>query len=82
MKNVEARYDLLDNIQVMDNFIVGNNTHNAKDYSLDLKADNMRLFISAEKGGGKMNDNVMAIVLPKAKVAARKWISIVYGREV
>ena len=81
-KNLEARYELSDDIQVMDKFIVRNETHNEKDYLLDLKLDNMRLFIATEQGGGKMSENVMVIVFPKAKVAAMKWISTMCGREI
>ena len=72
MKNVEARSKALDDIQVMDNFIVGNETHRIKDYLLYLKVDNMRIFIAVQQGGGKIIKSVMVMVLPKAKVAARK----------
>ena len=73
---------ILGDIQVMDNFIVGNETHSIKDYFLHLKVDNMRLFIAAYQGGGEMSDNFMAILLLKAKVAARKWMYTVCGWEV
>ena len=55
MKNVEARYELLDDIQKIDSFIVGNKTHNIKDYSLHMKVDKMRLFIASEQGGWKIS---------------------------
>ena len=36
MKNVEARYEVLENMNVMDNVMVGYETHNVKDYLLGL----------------------------------------------
>ena len=53
MKNVEARYEVLENMNVMENFTVGDKTHNVKDYLLNLIADDMRLFVAVEKGSGK-----------------------------
>ena len=50
MKNVEARYEELENIVMMDNLTVGNLTQNMKDYLLDLKVDDMRLFTAIEQG--------------------------------
>ena len=37
MKTVEKRYEALENINVMDNFTVGNVTQNVKEYLLGLK---------------------------------------------
>ena len=82
MKTVEKRYEALENINVMDNFTVGNVTQNVKEYLLGLKVDDMTLFIAAEQGGGKTIESVLVIVLPKAKVASRKWMHTEQGREV
>ena len=66
----------------MDDQVVGNEMHNVKDFSLHLKVDNIRSLVAEEQGRGKVSENVMGIVLSKAKEATRKWISIVFGREV
>ena len=82
MKNVEARYEELENIVMMDNLTVENLTQNVKCYLQDLKVDDMTLFIAVEQGGWKMSESVQVIVLKKAKVAARKWMHSEHGRDV
>ena len=67
---------------MLGNFSVGHATQNVKYYLINLKVDGMRLFIAVEKGGGKMSESVIAMVFTKAKVASRKCMSIVRGREV
>ena len=67
-----SRYEALENIDLMENFTVGNETQNVKDYLLDLKVDEMTLFIAIEQGGWKMSESMLVMVLSKAKVAARK----------
>jgi len=67
-----SRYEALENIDLMENFTVGNETQNVKDYLLDLKVDDMTLFIAIEQGGWKMSESMLVMVLSKAKVAARK----------
>ena len=53
-----------------------------KHYSLVLKEEHMRLFLVVEQSSGKMTDSLLVMVLPKAKLEARKWISAVLGKEV
>jgi len=67
-----SRYEALENIDLMENFTVGNETQNVKGYLLDLKVDEMTLFIAIEQGGWKMSESMLVMVLSKAKVAARK----------
>ena len=67
-----SRYEALENIDLMENFTVGNETQNVKDYLLDLKVDDMTLFIAIEQGGWKMSESMLVMVLSKAKVATRK----------
>ena len=45
MKNVEARYEVSENMNVMENFIAGDETHVVKDNLLNLIANDMRLFL-------------------------------------
>ena len=45
MKNVEARYEVLENMSVMENFIVGDEKHNVKYFLLTLIVDDKRLFV-------------------------------------
>ena len=71
MKNVEARYEVLENMNVLDNVMVGCETHNVKDYLLGLEVEDTRLFTAVEQGSGKMRDSMLVMVVPKAKVAAR-----------
>ena len=42
----------------------------------------MRLLIAVAQGGSKICENMLVMVLPKDKVASRKWTSTVCGREV
>ena len=44
VKNVEARYEALENMRVMENFIIGEETCNVKDYLLALKVDGKQCF--------------------------------------
>ena len=69
-------------MNVMENFIVGDETHDVKDFLLTLIVDGMRLFVAVEQGRGKMIDSLLVIVAPKAKVVVKKWISTVCGKEV
>ena len=80
MKNIEARYELLEKLNVMENFIVDEELHNVKDYVLALIIDEMGLFVVLEQGSGKMRDSLLVIVLPKAKGLAKKWMFIVYRK--
>ena len=45
MKNFETTYEVLENMSVMENFIVGDEKHNMKYCLLTLIADEMRLFV-------------------------------------
>ena len=47
-KNTEDRCEVLEDIDVMDKFIVGDETQNVKDYLLALIAEDMRLFAAVE----------------------------------
>ena len=51
MKNVETRHEILEYVNVMDNFTVGNEIQNMKDYLLAFKVEDMRL--SIKQGSGK-----------------------------
>ena len=81
MKNVEDRYKVLENMNVMENFIVGGENHNVIDHLLNLIVDDKRLFVAVDQGSSKMRDRLLVIVAPKSKVMARKWMSPVCGRE-
>ena len=48
MNNVEARYENLENMNVMENFILGDEKHKVKYYLLTLIVDDMRLFVAVE----------------------------------
>ena len=82
MKNAEARHEALEDIHVMDNFMVGNETQNVNDYLLALVAEDMTLFAAVEQGSRKMSTSLIVIVVPKAKLAARKWMFTICGKEV
>ena len=81
MNNVEDAHEFLEDPNVMNDFREGEETQNLKDYLLALKACNGKLFIAIEKGSGKMSDSLLVIVAPKEKLAARKWIHAVCGKE-
>ena len=72
MKNIEVRYEALEDYHVLEIFTVGNVTQNLKDYLLDLKVDGMSLFIAVKKGGGKRSESVLVIMFPEAKVSIKK----------
>ena len=48
MNNVEARYEVLERMNVMENFIAGEEMHNVKDYLSTLIVDDMILFVEVE----------------------------------
>ena len=44
MKNVEARYEVLQKMHVMEIFLIGEETCNVKEYLLALRADEKKCF--------------------------------------
>ena len=52
---------------MIENFIVGEELHNVKDFLLTLIVDEMRLFVTLEEGSGKMRDSLLVMVLLKEK---------------
>ena len=46
MNNVKAKHEVLENMNVMENFIVGNENHNVKDLLLTLIVYYIRLFVA------------------------------------
>ena len=81
MKNVEERYDVSEDVHVMDDFAVGNEIQKVKDYLLSLTVEDMRLFVAVEQGSRKMSESVLVSVGPKAKAVARSWTSILHRKE-
>ena len=53
MKNVEARCEVLEDIHVMDNFMVRDEKQNLKDYLLALTAEDVIFFVAVEQGSRK-----------------------------
>ena len=53
VKNVEAKHEFLEDIHVIDDFMVGNEMQNVKYYLLASTVEDMRLFVAVEKGSGK-----------------------------
>ena len=49
VKNVEARYEVLEEINVMDNFIVGEEMQTMKDHLLSLIVEDKKLHVAIEK---------------------------------
>ena len=43
-----------------------------RDYLLEVKVDNVHLFAAVEQGGGKHSKDIIVIVVPRAKMLARK----------
>ena len=82
MKNVEARYEVIEKMNLIINFIVGEETYKVKDYILTLIVDEMILFLAVGQVSRKMSDSLLVIVSPKAKGVTRKWISTICGKEV
>ena len=82
MKNIAGRYEALFDINAMDRVQVGNKTCTVKDYLMELKSVDSKLFAAAEQGSGNMENNMLVIITPKLKVVARKWISTKHGIEL
>ena len=82
MKNAEARHEFLEDAHVVDNFIVGDNMQNLKDYLLALIVEDVKLFVAVEQGSGKMSDSLIVIVVPTEKLGTKKRMSTVCRKEV
>ena len=52
------------------------------DYLSTLIVDDMRLVVAVKQGTRKIRDELLLIVVPKAKVSASKLMSTVCGKEV
>ena len=55
---------------------------NVEDYLLGLAVNYRKLFTAVEKGSRKTSDSLLVMVVPKEKLAGRKWMSAVCGKEV
>ena len=54
MKNIAGRYEALFDINAMDRVQAGNKTCTAKDYLMELKSADSKLFVAVEQGSGNM----------------------------
>ena len=72
MKNTPGRCEALFDINATDKVIVGDKTRTMKDYPVELKTEDRKLFAVVEQGSGNMKKNFLVIATPKLKVASRK----------
>ena len=50
VKNAKARYEVLEDVNVMDNFVLGYEMQNVKDYLLVFAVEDRNLFVANEQG--------------------------------
>ena len=81
MKNVKAKYETLFNVQLKDEVMYDDSTTVTLEKALmDAKVKENKLFLAAEQGSGKYENDVTVILNPKMKVEAWKWLTEEYGQ--
>ena len=65
MKNVDVRYEVLEDSHAMDDFALGNEKQHVKNYLLSLIVEDMILCVGIEQGSRKISESLIAIVVPK-----------------
>jgi len=81
MANVKAKYETLYNINLNDEVMYENNESVTLEKALmDEKINGHNLFLAAEQGSGKFENDVTVIINPRMKVEAWKWLSEEYGK--
>ena len=71
--NSDAKFEVLEGVNMIDIIKKKNDKdYWLRDYLLEVKVDNVHLFIAVEQGGGKHSKDAIIIVAPHAKMLARK----------
>ena len=79
MKNVKAKYETLYNMNLKDEVMYDDmNSVTLEKAIMDVKINQNNLFLSAEKGLGKFENNVVVIINLKMKVEAWKQLTEEY----
>ena len=81
MANGKAKYETLYNINLKDEVRYDDEQSVTLEQALmDEKSNGHNLFLAAEQGSGKFENDVTVIINPRVKVEAWKWLSEEYGK--
>ena len=78
MKNIKARYETIFNTSLKDMVLVEENTSYRKleKHLMMLKHNGEQLFLAAEQGSGKFEDNITVVINPRTASKSRRWLAI------
>ena len=79
MKNIKAKYETIYNMSLTDDYVLLKETRSyqkLEKYLMGLKVNNDQLFLAAEQGSGKFEDNVTVVINPRTASQSRKWLAI------
>ena len=72
LNNISVRFETLNNVQTDELAIINKEQAELQDILLQIKVNDMPLFIGVEQGSGKNQENVLLIITPKMKQDTRK----------
>jgi len=78
MKNLKAKYETIYNMSLTDYVLIAETRSYQKleKYLMALMHNKDQLFLAAEQGSGKFEQNITVVINPRVASQARKWLAI------